>query len=444
MEAVGWFNFADLYDQVVERLAADSVKCPRLAEVGVFAGASVTHLARQLLVHFPDGFGLFAVDHWDDGPPGDCNNEQTRAMADLLANGLTLRGVYEAHVLQAGCRHYITDVPGDSVGVAEQFEPDSLDFVFIDADHSVEGVRRDVEAWVPRARILAGHDLCMPSVREGLALALPGVTIYEMPHVDCWTTDRRLAEAVNALPRGVLLATPLGTEAEMCSGTVNGIIRTMDSRWDVKSSHLGSSIAPHNFNCLLCEALNHRQSHRLRWFVMLHSDVIPIAPSWLDDLLDLHAFSEADVISVVLPIKDGNGLTSTALDTDPWRPRRLTMTEIMDAPETFDCDYARRTWGADLLVNTGLMAFRLDKDLWPERVVFNFRCTIRRDEAGLFVADVEPEDWGFSRWCNAQGLKLVVTRRIPCLHKGRAEFNNCLAWGAMKTDTVNVPAGGVA
>jgi len=239
------------------------------------------------------------------------------------------------------------------------------------------------------------------------------------------------------------LATPMGPDAGMCSGGVNALIRCMDSQWEINFSHQGSSILPHNFNVLVCEALNHRKSHKLRWFVMLHSDVSPLGDKWLDNLFRLHEEHGADVISVILPIKDGNGLTSTAVDTDRWRPRRLTMSEVCQQPETFGNEHVRQVFGADLLLNTGLLAFRLDNNDWCERVLFNFDCKIEREDNGLFRAYVEPEDWNFSRWCHANGLRLVATRAILCQHRGSTDFINWSDWGRMKTDDVNGSTGGI-
>lgn len=52
-------------------------------------------------------------------------------------------------------------IVGDSVEAAQQVEDGSLDFVFIDADHSYESVTRDIDAWrwkVRKGGWLGGHD----------------------------------------------------------------------------------------------------------------------------------------------------------------------------------------------------------------------------------------------------------------------------------------------
>jgi predicted O-methyltransferase YrrM len=50
---------------------------------------------------------------------------------------------------------------GDSAQMAEGVEDGSLDFVFIDADHSYEAVRKDIDAWRSKVRPggwFGGHD----------------------------------------------------------------------------------------------------------------------------------------------------------------------------------------------------------------------------------------------------------------------------------------------
>lgn len=49
----------------------------------------------------------------------------------------------------------------DSCEAAQKFPDKSLSFVYIDADHSFEGCKKDILAWAPKIKsggILAGHD----------------------------------------------------------------------------------------------------------------------------------------------------------------------------------------------------------------------------------------------------------------------------------------------
>jgi len=50
---------------------------------------------------------------------------------------------------------------GYSKDIAPMIEDGSLDLVFIDGDHSYEGVRLDIDLWLPKVReggVISGHD----------------------------------------------------------------------------------------------------------------------------------------------------------------------------------------------------------------------------------------------------------------------------------------------
>jgi len=54
---------------------------------------------------------------------------------------------------------------------AKTIDDESLDFVFIDADHSYNGVMRDVQAWAPKVRkggMVIGHDIHFPTVKKAV------------------------------------------------------------------------------------------------------------------------------------------------------------------------------------------------------------------------------------------------------------------------------------
>jgi|ETNvirenome_6_85_1030632.scaffolds.fasta_scaffold109705_2 predicted O-methyltransferase YrrM len=63
------------------------------------------------------------------------------------------------------------------VKVRQRAKRRSFDFVFIDADHTTEGVLADIAAWRDKVRpggMLCGHDTHFPSVAAAIDQALPG------------------------------------------------------------------------------------------------------------------------------------------------------------------------------------------------------------------------------------------------------------------------------
>lgn len=188
------------------------------------------------------------------------------------------------------------------------------------------------------------------------------------------------------------------------------------------------SILTRNFNILLCGALNMRNvgvTHFLLW----HADIVPTTDFFIDKMLDLMNKKQADVLSVIIPIKEKTGFTSTAMETDdPWTFKRLTMTEVFDkrCNATFT--------DPKLVVNSGLMLVDLRKP-WVENICFDFEERIYRDENGTFKAGGVSEDWLFSRRAKALGAKLYATREIQAVHMGAHGFTNYAAWGTKAHDS---------
>lgn len=188
-----------------------------------------------------------------------------------------------------------------------------------------------------------------------------------------------------------------------------------------------SSLLAANFNQMWCWALNENRKRKVHYFAMLHSDCEPV-DGWLDILINELEARDLDVLGTVVPIKDTQGVTSLALDRpdkDTWRPLcRLTMHEVMQLPETFtseDC-------GHNLLLNTGCWVCRFDEE-WAKQVCFTINDRIVIDQHGTYHAQVESEDWYFSRLCHELELKLGATRKVPLDHKGAMSFSNQRVWG---------------
>lgn len=116
------------------------------AEIGVEQGAYAEELLKA-----NSGLHLYAVDLWQ-GYSG---------YRDHLS-AEKLDGFYAA--TQARLTSYdVTYIRKFSVEAARDVPDRSLDFCYIDANHSLQHVIQDIDAWLPKLKkgsILSGHDYC--------------------------------------------------------------------------------------------------------------------------------------------------------------------------------------------------------------------------------------------------------------------------------------------
>src|ERR1051325_974521 len=192
------------------------------------------------------------------------------------------------------------------------------------------------------------------------------------------------------------------------SGAIQHVALERHPDWSVIIAQQTASLLTFNFNCCWADALNLRDEGKVDHFLMIHSDVRPVEKTWLDDLIAEKEKFGADVMSVIIPLKSQEGWTSTALDTHKWSPTRFTMRQVLKMSET---------WTAvTLLFNTGLMLVDMRKP-WVEQICFTVNDRIEKRN-GKWIADVESEDWNFSRQCRALGVKAYVTRKVAVDHFG--------------------------
>lgn len=185
-----------------------------------------------------------------------------------------------------------------------------------------------------------------------------------------------------------------------------------------------------SFNILWAMALEGR-SRGLTHFAMMHDDIAP-EEFWLDKMLAIMEEKKADVLSVIIPQKTSQGLTSTAFDgergngwDDHWRIRRLTMKEAFTMEPTFT--------NPKLLVNTGLMLVDMRKS-WVERICFRFEDAILKTPEGEYRPAQITEDYYFSREAKKLGAVLYATREIAAGHIGKSVYPNTHPWGTLEKD----------
>ncbi len=124
-----------------------------IAEIGVAEG----NFSRDML-NWPIDFStLYCVDRWTCVPGQRGDAAQPQAWHDRnyqLARQKTFSTKISVHFLQ-----------GDSVAMAMRVPAKSLRLVYIDADHSYDGVIRDIRAWYPKlvqGGVMAFHDYLNP------------------------------------------------------------------------------------------------------------------------------------------------------------------------------------------------------------------------------------------------------------------------------------------
>lgn len=158
----GWFDYSEVYRQIAKTLRDGS----QFAEIGVWFGKSLAAMAsycknRKVQFHAVDTFR------------GSQNQPELQRVAQH--NGGSILAAFLKNMKMCGVTN-LRVIESESDVAAQQFSDGQLDAAFIDADHSFEAVRKDIDAWLPKVKpggILAGHDVNETGVKEAVASRLP-------------------------------------------------------------------------------------------------------------------------------------------------------------------------------------------------------------------------------------------------------------------------------
>jgi hypothetical protein len=137
----------------------------RGALIGVWKGTTLHYLLEHSTLT------VIAVDIWDEYFNHGARRERTVSRLEAEANEQRTR----AGAARFGDRAVI--IKSRSVPAAAFVEDATLDFVFIDADHTEEAVLAEIAAWRPKIKpggMLCGHDMHLPGVRRAIDAAAPG------------------------------------------------------------------------------------------------------------------------------------------------------------------------------------------------------------------------------------------------------------------------------
>ncbi len=140
-----WFNYQDLYSEIVKSAESNS----HFVEVGSWKGMSTAYMAVEI-INSNKNIKFDCIDIWEYM---DIQNDIPQSKYENL---------YEIFLKNISpVKHIISPIKSISWEAAFLYENSSLDFIFIDAAHDYESVKKDLTAWYPKLKatgIIAGHD----------------------------------------------------------------------------------------------------------------------------------------------------------------------------------------------------------------------------------------------------------------------------------------------
>lgn len=161
----GFFNYWPYYEAIADELKDGD----EVVEIGCWLGRSAIYLAQRLK---RDGkrVKINVVDTFK----GESN--QLEHEATVRECGGSIRAAFEENIKRCGVADMFNIIEGDSAQSAAEFADKSLAFVWIDAAHDYESVKRDITAWKPKVKpdgILAGHDAQWHEVERAVKELIP-------------------------------------------------------------------------------------------------------------------------------------------------------------------------------------------------------------------------------------------------------------------------------
>lgn len=143
------------------------------AELGVWYGVTTTYLLEK-----HPNLSMFAVDSWKIRPegtlekytPGEHGHSWNHNFYEEQFKKKLGKNIDRCNILKM-----------DTDDAARIVEDNSLDFVFIDADHSTEGVLNDIKNWLPKLKDtgwLLGDDIDWDSVKTAVEQTYPDYKVF--------------------------------------------------------------------------------------------------------------------------------------------------------------------------------------------------------------------------------------------------------------------------
>jgi len=153
----GMFSFHNIYHEVVKHINIIEGQKPKFIEVGAWKGKSACFMAVEIINSGKD-IDFFVID------PFPTLEELHELYGDIHPIEDALYKTYLENIEPV--KHIIKTIRKPSLEAVENFQDHSIDFIFLDGDHTYEYVKKELAAWYPKLKkggIFAGHDYMEPT-----------------------------------------------------------------------------------------------------------------------------------------------------------------------------------------------------------------------------------------------------------------------------------------
>ena len=178
----GWFNDGDIvfYNEIVDKTKGAA----HFVEIGSYKGRSSSFMAVKIANVNPQ-IKFDCVDTWIGSPEHQTGGD----LEDPDVVNDKMFDIFKQNMEPV--KDYYTAKRMTSIDASNTYADNSLDFVFIDANHTYESVKEDIVAWWPKVKlggIISGHDYHIGAM--GVIQATNELFDYVRTVSSCWWVEK--------------------------------------------------------------------------------------------------------------------------------------------------------------------------------------------------------------------------------------------------------------
>lgn len=162
-----WFTYPKFYSRMVSHFTDDC----HFVEVGSWKGRSSAYMAVEIY-NSKKRIKFDCIDTWN-GSSEHTDPNSPWFNPEIVQNPNWLYEEFLRNVRPV--QNIINPVRKTSSDASADYDDRSLDFVFIDADHTYQSVKEDIACWFPKVKIggfIAGHDYNLAKIWPGVCSAV--------------------------------------------------------------------------------------------------------------------------------------------------------------------------------------------------------------------------------------------------------------------------------